>query len=128
MSEGHAHHHETAPAPPASTEPLVVTDLAIQRFRAVMEKEKLGPEHGVRIAVQSGGCSGMSYGLSFETEARPDDTVLEQGGLRIFIDRASAPYLAGVTIDYVVGLHREGFKFINPNAARTCGCGESFGV
>ena len=128
MSEGHAHHHEIAPAQAASNEPLVLTDLAIERFRAVMEKENLGPGHGVRVAVSSGGCSGMSYGLSFETEARPEDTVLEQGGLRVFIDRESVPYLAGVTIDYVVGLHREGFKFINPNAARTCGCGESFGV
>jgi iron-sulfur cluster assembly protein len=70
----------------------------------------------------------MSYGLSFETEARPDDVVLEQGGLRIYVDRESVPFLAGVTIDYVVGLHREGFKFVNPNAQRTCGCGESFGV
>jgi iron-sulfur cluster assembly protein len=128
MTEGHVHPHEPAPTQPASTEPLVLTDLAIQHFRAVMEKEKLGPEHGVRVAVSSGGCSGMSYGLSFETEARPDDTVLEQGGLRVYIDRQSEPYLAGVTIDYVVGLHREGFKFINPKAARTCGCGESFGV
>jgi iron-sulfur cluster assembly protein len=70
----------------------------------------------------------MSYSVSFENQARPDDTIVEQRGLKLFIDRESAPYLDGVTIDYVVGLHREGFKFINPKAARTCGCGESFGV
>ena len=105
-----------------------VTELATERFRKVMEQEKLGADYGVRVAVSSGGCSGMSYSMSFENQARPDDTIVEQGGLKLFIDRESAPYLEGVTIDYVVGLHREGFKFINPKAARTCGCGESFGV
>ena len=126
MSEAHAHEH-AAPKPQGGG-PLVLTDLAIEHFRAVMAKENLGPQTGVRVSVASGGCSGMSYSLGFESEARPDDEVREQGGLRLFIDKESAPYLAGVTIDYVVGLHREGFKFINPNAARTCGCGESFGV
>jgi len=126
MSDAHAHEH-AVPTPPAGG-PLVLTDLAIQHFRAVMAKENLAPETGVRVSVASGGCSGMSYSLGFESEARADDEVLEQGGLRLFVDRESAPFLAGVTIDYVVGLHREGFKFINPNASRTCGCGESFGV
>jgi len=66
--------------------------------------------------------------MGFENQARPDDTVLEQDGLKLFVDPHSVPYLAGVTIDYVVGLHKEGFKFENPKATRTCGCGESFGV
>ncbi len=126
MSEAHVH-EASATTPPVGGPP-VLTDLAIEHFRAVMAKEKLGPEHGVRISVNSGGCSGMSYSLGFETAARADDDVLDQGGLRLYIDKQSAPFLAGVTIDYVVGLHREGFKFINPNASRTCGCGESFGV
>ena len=126
MSEAHAHEH-AAPTP-STGGPLALTDLAIEHFRAVMAKENLGPETGVRVSVNSGGCSGMSYSLGFENEARPDDEVLDQGGLRVYVDKQSAPFLAGVTIDYVVGLHREGFKFINPNAARTCGCGESFGV
>jgi iron-sulfur cluster assembly protein len=123
----HAHVHDGVVTQP-SGRLVELTDLAIERFRAVMAQEKLGPDHGVRIAVASGGCSGMSYSMSFESQARPDDRVLEQDGLKLFIDAESAPYLDGVTIDYVVGLHREGFKFVNPKAARTCGCGESFGV
>jgi iron-sulfur cluster assembly protein len=107
---------------------LQLTEVAIERFRRVMEQERLGAGYGVRISVNSGGCSGMSYSMGFENEARADDTVLEQGGLKLFIDRQSAPYLEGVTVDYVVGLHKEGFKFLNPKATRTCGCGESFGV
>ncbi len=127
MSEGHVH-GDPGPAPGASGSVLCVTELATERFRKVMAQEKLGADYGVRVAVSSGGCSGMSYSMSFENQAREDDTIVEQDGLKLFIDRESAPYLEGVTIDYVVGLHREGFKFINPKAERTCGCGESFGV
>ena len=126
MSEADAHENHTAPRTGGS--PLALTDLAAERFRKVMEQEKLGAVYGVRIAVLSGGCSGMSYSMSFENQAREDDTIVEQGGLKLFVDAESAPYLEGVTVDYVVGLHREGFKFINPKASRTCGCGESFGV
>jgi iron-sulfur cluster assembly protein len=127
MSEVHVHDGR-ASGPEGSGGSLSVTEVATERFRRVMDQEKLGAEYGVRIAVSSGGCSGMSYSMSFENQARPDDTIVEQGGLKLYIDRESAPYLDGVTIDYVVGLHREGFKFINPKATRTCGCGESFGV
>ena len=126
MSEAHVH---SDPAPLAADEPLVVlTDVAVQRFRGVMAQEKLGSDYGVRLAVSSGGCSGMSYSLGFENTARADDTVIEQGGLTLYVDSESVPYLRGVTVDYVVGLHKEGFKFVNPKATRTCGCGESFGV
>jgi iron-sulfur cluster assembly protein len=125
MSEAHVHADHAAPS---SGEPIVLTEVAVERFRSVMQQQKLGADHGVRLAVSSGGCSGMSYSMSFENQPRPDDMVLEQDGLKLFIDAESAPYLQGVTIDYVVGLHKEGFKFVNPKAARTCGCGESFGV
>jgi iron-sulfur cluster assembly protein len=127
MSEVHVHEGR-ASGPESGAAALSLTEIAAERFRRVMAQEKLGAEYGVRIAVSSGGCSGMSYSMSFENQARPDDTIVEQGGLKLFIDRESAPYLDGVTIDYVVGLHREGFKFVNPKATRTCGCGESFGV
>ena len=127
MSEAHVHVGGAAGG--ASEGDLIaLTDLAVERFRSVIAQEKLGADYGVRIAVASGGCSGMSYSMSFENQARPDDTVIEQDGLKIFIDEQSSPYLQGVTIDYVVGLHKEGFKFLNPKASRTCGCGESFGV
>jgi len=124
MHEPHVH----SPSPPHASGALQLTEVAVERFRRVMEQERLGADYGVRIAVNSGGCSGMSYSMSFESQARADDTVLEQDGLKLFIDGQSAPYLEGVTVDYIVGLHKEGFKFINPKATRTCGCGESFGV
>jgi iron-sulfur cluster assembly protein len=125
MSEAHVHTDSTV----AGEAPLVVlTEVAVQRFRGAMAQDKLGPDYGVRVSVSSGGCSGMSYSLGFENRPRADDTVIEQDGLTLFVDAESAPYLRGVTIDYVVGLHKEGFKFVNPKATRTCGCGESFGV
>ena len=127
MSEAHVH-AGSVPDAPSEGGSIALTDLAVERFRSVMAAEKLSADYGVRIAVASGGCSGMSYSMSFENQARPDDTVIERDGLRIFVDEQSAPYLQGVTIDYVVGLHKEGFKFLNPRATRTCGCGESFGV
>jgi iron-sulfur cluster insertion protein len=127
MLESHVH-GEPAPGAAAAGGLIAFTDLAVERFRGVMAQEKLGTDYGVRIAVANGGCSGMSYSMSFENQARPDDTVIEQDGLKIFIDKQSSPYLEGVTVDYVVGLHKEGFKFLNPKATRTCGCGESFGV
>lgn len=124
----HAHEHTPSPAANGTAPRLELTAVAVARFRQVMAQEKLGDGAGVRIAVNSGGCSGMSYALSFDRGARPDDVVLEQGGLKVLVDPQSAPYLDGVTVDYVVGLHKEGFKFVNPKATRTCGCGESFGV
>jgi len=128
MSGPHIHEDHTGAGASAGGAALALTNLAAERFRKVMEQEKLSADYGVRIAVLSGGCSGMSYSMSFENQARENDTIVERCGLKLFVDAESAPYLEGVTIDYVVGLHREGFKFINPKATRTCGCGESFGV
>jgi iron-sulfur cluster assembly protein len=110
----------------SSETPVVLTAKAVERFREVMRQENLSAGHGVRVAVTEGGCSGMSYGLSFDDERREGDEVFEQGGLTVFVDAKSAPHLQGVTIDWVEGLHSSGFKFLNPNATRTCGCGESF--
>lgn len=80
----------------------------------------------LRIAVADGGCSGYSYKLDFDRQQRPEDIVVERSGVTIYIDRDSAPYLAGTTIDFVGGLYGGGFKFVNPNATATCGCGTSF--
>jgi iron-sulfur cluster assembly protein len=128
MPHDHAHAHESAPAPAAEGEGVQLTATAVERIKEAIAKENLGAGCGIRLAVAGGGCSGMSYAMSFESEARPDDRVLEFDGVRVFVDEASAPYLAGTTVDYVVGLHKEGFKFVNPRATRTCGCGESFAV
>lgn len=80
----------------------------------------------LRIGVADGGCSGYSYKLDFDTQRRAEDIVLEREGVTIHVDRASAPYLAGTVIDFAGGLHGGGFKFTNPNATATCGCGTSF--
>ena len=107
--------------------PLSLTPLAIDMAKSAMEREGL-TDAGLRVAVVGGGCSGFQYTLSLESAPRPDDAVIEQDGVRLFVDSTSLPYLRGMTIDYVTGLHGAGFKFLNPNAARTCGCGSSFSV
>jgi iron-sulfur cluster assembly accessory protein len=109
-------------------EPLItLTELAAEMAKAALEREGR-TDHGLRVGVVGGGCSGFQYNLGFDRAPRPDDTVIEQHGVRLFIDSMSVPYLRGMVIDYVTGLHGAGFKFLNPNASRTCGCGSSFSV
>ena len=95
--------------------------------RGALGKEGL-EDGALRLGVVGGGCSGFSYTMNFDNTAKADDTVFEIDGLKLFIDATSLPYLNGMTIDYVTGLHGAGFKFLNPNAVRTCGCGSSFAV
>lgn len=109
----------------ASDVAISLTDSAAEMAKATLQREGLA-EHALRVAVAGGGCSGFQYALSFDNTVRPDDTVVEQNGIRLLVDSSSLPYLKGVTIDYVHGLHGAGFKFLNPNATRTCGCGSSF--
>ena len=104
---------------------LALTDEAIQQVKGLLARDKL-EGHGLRVAVSDGGCSGFSYKLSFEREQKPDDTILEQNGLKVYVDRSSTPYLKGTVIDFVAGIYGGGFKFTNPNATGTCGCGTSF--
>jgi len=78
--------------------------------------------------VRGGGCSGLTYMLDFENEARKGDQVIEVDGLKVFLDIKSQLFLAGTTLDYTVSLMDTGFKFVNPNAKRSCSCGESFSV
>lgn len=82
--------------------------------------------HGLRVFVSGGGCSGLQYGMAFEAAPRDFDTVIEQAGVKIFIDPSSLMYLSGATIDYVDSLMGAGFKIENPNAVAACGCGSSF--
>jgi iron-sulfur cluster assembly accessory protein len=84
------------------------------------------PNGGLRIAITGGGCSGYSYDLSIESEAGTDDTVVEHGPVKLFLDPLSAPLLDGSTIDCAESLEGSGFTFINPNATASCGCGKSF--
>ena len=104
---------------------LVLTDNAIAQVKNLLAHDKR-EGHGLRVSVADGGCSGYSYKLDFDREQKPEDTVLEWNGVKVFVDRASAPFLKGTVIDFVAGLYGGGFKFINPNATGTCGCGTSF--
>ncbi|MEM5565821.1 iron-sulfur cluster assembly accessory protein [Psychroserpens sp. AS72] len=82
----------------------------------------------VRVGVKSGGCSGLSYDLKFDNEQQEDDKVFEDNGVKIIVDKKSFLYLIGTTLEYSGGLNGAGFVFNNPNANRTCGCGESFSL
>lgn len=84
------------------------------------------PKGGLRIAITGGGCSGFTYDLALEATPNEDDTVIEQGKVRVFLDPQSAPLLEGMTIDFTDGLEGSGFTFNNPNASASCGCGKSF--
>ena len=116
--------------PSAETQPpmpviVTFTDKAIEAFKEARVRENLA-NHGVRVSVVGGGCSGYQYGLDFEENAQYGDLVLDVSGVKVFVDPMSAPYLKGTMVDYVVGFQGAGFKFSNPNAVKTCGCGSSF--
>jgi iron-sulfur cluster assembly accessory protein len=120
---------QTAPsAPPQEDMPVTLTPKAVQMVKITRDQEGIDPSHGLRVAVRGGGCSGFEYALDFENEARESDWVYEQGDLKVYIDAVSARYLQGTSIDYVLGNTGAGFKFNNPNASGTCGCGSSFAV
>jgi iron-sulfur cluster assembly protein len=115
---------ETAPGAP---QPVHVTAKALQRIRAAMAKEKVdAAQGGLRLGVQGGGCSGLSYNIRFDTQPRERDRVFEFEGVRVFVDPKSFLYLSGMTLDYEETLMRQGFVFNNPHAQKSCGCGSSF--
>ena len=104
-----------------------VTERALARIRSAMEKEGISPEQGgLRLGVQGGGCSGLSYNIRFDTQPRERDRVFTFGGVRVFVDPKSFIYLSGMILDYENTLMKQGFNFVNPNASRSCGCGSSF--
>jgi iron-sulfur cluster assembly protein len=107
---------------------VFLTEIAELRLRTFLQGSAKGEnptQRGVRVSVTDGGCSGYQYALDITSEPKPDD-VLQEGRVRVYIDRQSAPLLDGVLIDYVEGLTQSGFKFSNPNATESCGCGQSF--
>ncbi len=107
------------------TQTILVTDKALATVRNLLE-EKNVPNYGLRVFVAGGGCSGMQYGMALEEEARPYDHVIEQDGIKVFVDPTSMMYLSGATVDYEDSLMGGGFKIENPNAVSSCGCGSSF--
>ncbi len=108
--------------------PVTITKKAADMVEATKQEEGLDPSCALRIAVRGGGCSGFEYALDFEDEVRDTDLVYDQEGVKVVIDPVSARYLAGTEIDYSRGMTDAGFKFNNPNAVGTCGCGSSFTV
>lgn len=109
-------------------EGLFISDSALARVRHLMEEEGRGPDSFVRVSVVSGGCSGLSYKMEFDHVSRPTDQIFMDKGMRIVTDMKSVLYLFNTTLDYSDGLDGKGFYFQNPNASRTCACGESFAV
>ena len=107
------------------TETVVLTEAAGATVRNLLIQKNV-PDYGLRVFVAGGGCSGMQYGMALEAEARDNDHVIEQDGVKIFIDPTSMMYLDGATIDYVDSIMGGGFKIENPNAVTSCGCGSSF--
>ena len=106
---------------------VTITDRAASEVKGLLEKQEK-PEAMLRVFVAGGGCSGLTYNLEFNSESKPNDMVFEDKGVKIIVDKKSLLYLAGTTLDFTDGLNGKGFQFINPNATRTCGCGESFAV
>lgn len=106
---------------------LQLTDRALSHIRLAMAKENISPdEGGLRLGIQGGGCSGLSYNIRFDTQPRERDRVYKFHDIRIFIDPKSFIYLHGMILDYEETLMRQGFNFINPNSTKSCGCGSSF--
>lgn len=107
---------------------ISVTEKAKERIANLRTEEGKSENHNIRVSVKGGGCSGLMYDLGFDAEIKPADQVFEDKGIKILVDKKSLLYLLGTTLDFSDGLNGKGFQFINPNASRTCGCGESFSV
>lgn len=107
---------------------ITVTDNAKNEAIALMTKDGSPADSFIRVGVKGGGCSGLTYHLEFDHELKEDDKVFEDKGIKIVCDKKSMLYLVGTELDFSDGLNGKGFSFNNPNASRTCGCGESFSI
>ncbi len=106
---------------------VTVSEGAAKKLTSLIEESGFKTPY-VRVSVKGGGCSGLSYDLSFDTDQQTGDTLAEDKGVKILVDMKSLLYLYGTELDFSDGLNGKGFQFINPNASRTCGCGESFAL
>jgi len=106
---------------------ITVSDSAANKVKFLIEESGFKTPY-LRVAVKGGGCSGLSYNLSFDTEQNSNDTLTQDKDVKILVDNKSLLYLFGTELDFSDGLNGKGFQFVNPNASRTCGCGESFAV
>jgi iron-sulfur cluster assembly protein len=107
---------------------IVITDKAKNRILELRREEGRNENENIRVSVKGGGCSGLMYDLDFDTDIIDTDHIFEDKGVKILVDRKSLLYLAGTVLEFSDGLNGKGFQFVNPNASRTCGCGESFSV
>jgi iron-sulfur cluster assembly protein len=108
---------------------ITISDEALQHLTELMIEEKINTEtHHLRVGVKGGGCSGLSYVMDFDDTIEPTDEVIDLEVLKVVIDRKSVLYLYGTELQYSSGLNGKGFQWSNPNAGRTCGCGESFSL
>tara|TARA_Y100000590_G_scaffold204717_2_gene232189 strand:- start:13457 stop:13819 length:363 start_codon:yes stop_codon:yes gene_type:complete len=105
-----------------------VTEDAASQIKVLLDRESKTATHALRMKVVGGGCSGLQYQLAFDDQFQETDAVIESNGVRVVVDEKSALYLAGSSLDFVDTLMESGFKIENPNAATTCGCGNSFGA
>lgn len=105
--------------------PVNLTKGALTELKRIMSEQNIAPDHGLRIGVKGGGCSGFSYILGFDMPKEKDE-VYEFEGMKVFMEKSHAMYLIGMEVDFVNGLNNRGFTFNNPNATETCGCGTSF--
>jgi iron-sulfur cluster assembly protein len=110
-------------------DPMIrVTETAFAHINQLRQTEGYDDTYGLRVSVDGGGCSGLMYKLDFDNVERPGDQVIEDRGIKVFVNIKSLLYLVGTELDYTGGLSGKGFFFSNPNASRTCACGESFSV
>jgi iron-sulfur cluster assembly protein len=108
---------------------ITITDTALEHLKDVMKEEGIdNSTHFLRVGVKGGGCSGLSYVMDFDTDTTDMDEVINLPELKVVIDKKSVLYLFGTELQYSSGLNGKGFQWVNPNASRTCGCGESFSL
>lgn len=107
---------------------VTVSEQAKNKILDLKRSEGKSSDDGIRVSVEGGGCSGLMYDLAFDATQQESDHVFEDQGVKIYVDKKSLLYLIGTQLDYSDGLNGKGFQFKNPNASRTCGCGESFSV
>lgn len=107
---------------------ITVTERAKEKIEKLIVEDHKPVDSFVRVGVEGGGCSGLSYQLIFDNQLQPDDKIFEDKGVKIVVSKKSFLYLVGTELDFSDGLNGKGFQFNNPNATRTCGCGESFSI
>ncbi|MHB8854100.1 MAG: HesB/IscA family protein [Ignavibacteriaceae bacterium] len=107
---------------------IKITEKAAKEIMQIMKENNVPLDYGLRVGVKGGGCSGLTYTLGFDAEQKEADTLIQTNNIKLYVDGKSLFYLSGTELDFTDGLDGKGFVFNNPNASKTCGCGESFGV